>query len=347
MTERERALEAIRPVILTMHDRMRDAVVTACEQNDVESVSKVAGKESGDTIYAIDRVGEAPLLEYLGAFADDVVPIVVIAEGLAGGRRVLPAGAAEEDAVLRVIVDPIDGTRGLMYQKRSGWVLTGVAPNLGADTGLQDLVLSVMTEIPLIRQHLSDQVWAVKGGGANGIRRNRLDGSTERIHPTPSRAAGIEHGYAGLARLVPGARDILAAIDDELIHRVAQSDPDATAICFEDQYTSTGGQLYELCAGRDRFLADLRSLTKPVVAARGRAAVLCCHPYDLAGLVVARELGVIVTGWNGQPLTAPLDTSSDVSWIGYANESIRRVVEPHLLNLISEHGLDRGGEAGG
>ena len=37
----------------------------------------------------------------------------------------------------RVIVDPIDGTRGLMYQKRSAWILTGVAPNRGPGTSLR------------------------------------------------------------------------------------------------------------------------------------------------------------------------------------------------------------------
>ena len=43
----------------------------------------------------------------------------------------LPDGASEADCQWRVIVDPIDGTRGLMYQKRSAWILTGVAPNRG------------------------------------------------------------------------------------------------------------------------------------------------------------------------------------------------------------------------
>ena len=69
-----------------------------------------------------------------------------------------------------IIVDPIDGTRGLMYQKRSAWVLTGVAPNRGADTSLRDIVLAVQTEIPLVKQHLSDQMWALKGEGAQARR---------------------------------------------------------------------------------------------------------------------------------------------------------------------------------
>ena len=36
-----------------------------------------------------------------------------------------------------------------MYQKRSAWILTGVAPNRGPETSLQDIVLAMQTEIPL------------------------------------------------------------------------------------------------------------------------------------------------------------------------------------------------------
>ena len=48
-------------------------------------------------------------------------------------------------------------------------------------------------------------------------------------------------------------------------------------------------------------------------------AALCCHPYDLCTELIARELGVSVTDAQGVPLDAPLDVTSDVGWIGYAN----------------------------
>ena len=41
------------------------------------------------------------------------------------------------------------------------------------------------------------------------------------------------------------------------------------AHCFEDQYASTGGQLYELMARHDRFVTDLRPLLRPVLQRRG------------------------------------------------------------------------------
>ena len=51
--------------------------------------------------------------------------------GRAGGVKVFPEGTREADAEIRLIVDPIDGTRGLMYDKRPAWALAGVAPNKG------------------------------------------------------------------------------------------------------------------------------------------------------------------------------------------------------------------------
>ena len=143
--------------IRRIHERVRDAVVAQCERAALEELAGVADDESqGDTIYAIDRVSEEVVVEL---FANEVAthtPIVLIAEGIAGGQIVLPVGASESDAVWRVIVDPIDGTREVMYQKRSAWVLTGVAPNRGEDTNLQDIELAVQTQIPMLKQHLCD-----------------------------------------------------------------------------------------------------------------------------------------------------------------------------------------------
>ena len=73
----------------------------------------------GDTIYAVDRVSEELLLEFFEREIAPHAPLVLIAEGIAGGKTVLPRGAAETDAVWRVIVDPIDGTRGIMAGRQA------------------------------------------------------------------------------------------------------------------------------------------------------------------------------------------------------------------------------------
>src|SRR5215210_4755938 len=142
--------------IRRLHEQIRAAVVDACERSAVESLAEVEREEEGDTIYAVDRVSEELIVEFFEREVAHAAPVVVVAEGLAPGGVVLPRGTLETDAVFRVIVDPIDGTRGLMYQKRSGWVLTGVARNRGEATSLTDIELAVQTEIPLVKQHLSD-----------------------------------------------------------------------------------------------------------------------------------------------------------------------------------------------
>jgi fructose-1,6-bisphosphatase/inositol monophosphatase family enzyme len=329
-----------------LHAAVRAAVVEACERSPVESLAAVEREGEGDTIYAVDRVSEELLVEFFEREVARAAPVVLVAEGLEAGGVVLPRGTPEADAAFRVIVDPIDGTRGLMYQKRSGWVLTGVARNRGAETSLADIELAVQTEIPLVKQHLSDVAWAVRGEGAHAERFNRLTGEAAPFKLRPSRSPSIAHGYAQVARFFPGARAELAAIDDEIVAGALGPVRPGKAHCFEDQYTSSAGQLYELMAGHDRFTADLRPLMEEPLAARGLALGICCHPYDLCTELVAREAGVIVTGVDGGPLRAPLSVEPDVAWVGYANREIREQIEPLLRAALERRGLWRGGRAG-
>jgi fructose-1,6-bisphosphatase/inositol monophosphatase family enzyme len=323
-----------------IHEEIRDAVVLACEEAAADDLSRIDHEdESGDTIYAVDRVSEDRLLGLVERELGSFGPIVVVAEGLPGGRAMVPEGRSEEEAGLRVIVDPIDGTRGLMYQKRSAWILTGVAPNRGPATGLHDIVLAAQTEIPLVKQHLSDRLWAVRGQGAQAERHDRLSGATRPLRLRPSTAPTIAHGFAMVARFFPGAREELAAIDEEIVRGALGPVQPGKAHCFEDQYICTGGQLYELMAGHDRFNADLRPLIESILRSRGLSLGICCHPYDLATELVAREAGVLVTDPAGALLDAPLDVETDVAWVGYANPKLREQVEPHLQTALRRRGL--------
>ena len=324
--------------ILALHDRIRDSVIAACTRQATEVLASVAAEEASDTIYTIDRVSEEILVEGLSEIAERE-PLCLLAEGIADGLLVLPFGATEADCRWRVIVDPIDGTREIMYQKRSAWILTGVAPNLGDATRIRHIVLAAQTEIPVLKQHQSDQLWAERGRGAHGTRFDRVRNVREPLSLRPSRATTLAHGFASVSRFFPGVRDVLAAIDDEIIAEVLGPPVASKAACFEDQYLSTGGQLYELMAGRDRFIADIRPLAKPIHAARGLPAPLCCHPYDICTAMVAEELGVIITDGVGSPIDAPFDAESDVSWVGYANASVRERVEPALEGALRRRGL--------
>jgi hypothetical protein len=324
--------------IRRVHDRMRGLVVAACEQRSADHLRRALYDGAGDVIYSIDRVSEDALVE---SFTDEIArheAIVLIGEGLPGGRLTLPEGANDSDARWRIIVDPIDGTRGLMYQKRPGWILTGVAPNRGDATSLADIELAIETEIPLVKQYLCDQLWAVRGQGVEALRFNRLTGESQPLNVQPSKSGELRHGFATICRFFPGGRDLLAAIDEELCDRLLARKQGEVGV-FEDQYASTGGQLYALATGQDRFVADLRPLVRRYCDERGIPAVHCCHPYDLGAKLIAEEAGVVVTAPGGGPIHAPLDTESDVGWVSYANPQLQAFVEPVLNELLLKYGL--------
>ena len=320
-------------VIRRLHEQLRATVIAAAESNSTQDLSRVASDTAGDTVYALDAVTEAPLVDFFAREIAPHAPIVLLAEGIPGGRLILPENASAADVRWHVIVDPVDGTRGLMYQKRSGWILTGIAPNRGPATGLHDVEAAVQTEIPLQKQHLADMMWAFRGEGARAERWNRSTGERSPMVLQPSRATTLAHGFAMIARFFPGHREVLAAIDDEIIASIMGPPQPGKAACFEDQYLSTGGQLYELMAGHDRFVADIRPLV------HGADPPLCCHPYDVCTELIARELGVIVTDHRGLPLSAPLSVEPNIAWVGYANRSIRTLVEPALRRALASRGL--------
>jgi len=328
-----------------LHDLIRASVVEACENSAIETMAGVDRDEEGDTIYAVDRISEDLLIDFCERKIATITPIVLIAEGLQNGKVALPRGVSEEDTQFRLIVDPIDGTRGLMYQKRSAWILTGVAPNRGPQTGLTDITLAVQTEIPLVKQHLSDQAWASTESGVQAVRFNRLTGQRTSLHLQPSRAKTIAHGYAQVARFFPGARDELAKIDEEVVFGALGPAQYGKAHCFEDQYASSGGQLFELMSGHDRFIADLRPLMGTGLTAKRQPLGICSHPYDVCTELIARQAGVIVTDVFGRPLNAELSVEPNVAWVGYANADIRSQIEPLLREALERRGLL--GNAGG
>lgn len=332
-------IESLFAPIKELHETIRSQVVAACESSSLEQISTIVADDDGDTIFAIDRISEDILIEFFEREIASEVSIILIAEGIENGRLVLPRGTNESDAVWRIVVDPIDGSRGLMYQKRSAWVLTGVAPNKGDATTLADIEFAIQTEIPLVKQHMSDTIWAFRGNGARAERYNRVTGEITALQLKPSSATTIAQGFAMISRFFPGARDVLAEIDEEIVREALGKPQSGKAQCFEDQYISTGGQLYELMAGHDRFNADLRPLTASIMADRGLDLSICCHPYDLCTELIARELGVIVTDVIGQPLNPTLENETDVAWVGYANQAIRNQIEPHLQNALQKRGL--------
>jgi fructose-1,6-bisphosphatase/inositol monophosphatase family enzyme len=332
-------IKSLFATIKLLHEKIRFHVVEACERNSVEHLSSIVADGEGDTIFAVDRISEELLIEFVEREIAAKTPVILIAEGLENGKIVLPRGTNETDAAWQIIVDPIDGTRGLMYQKRSAWILTGIAPNRGELTNLADIEFAIQTEIPLVKQHLSDTVWAFKGEGVTAERYDRIKDESRELALTPSRASTIDQGFAMISRFFPGARDVLAAIDDEIVAATLGKPRHGKAQCFEDQYISSGGQLYELMAGHDRFVADIRPLMRKPMTERELDLSICCHPYDLCTELIARELGVIITNEQGERLNSPLSVDADVAWLGYANGSIRGQIEPAIQTALRGRSL--------
>src|SRR5688572_13776043 len=319
------------PILKKLHEQIRAAVVESCEQTAIEDLAKVAREdEEGDTIYVVDRVSEEILIEFFEREIASRTKIVLIAEGLESGQIILPHGINEEDADWRIIFDPVDGTRGLMYQKRPAWILSGIAPNKGAETNLADIEAAIQTEIPLVKQHLSDCIWAEKGKGASAERFNRVTGKLTKLSLKPSNVPTIEHGFASISRFFAGVGVEGAEIYEEIVRGALGAVQAGKAHCFEDQYISTGGQLYELMAGHDRFVADLRPVFEKSLNKRGLRLGICCHPYDLCTELIAREMGAIVTDEKGGELRARLAIEPDVGWVGYSNQAVRAQLEPLL-----------------
>jgi hypothetical protein len=138
----------------------------------------------------------------------------------------------------------------------------------------------------------------------------------------------------------PGTHRLAA----DLMETIAEATPapacDGEAVIFNDQWISSGGQMAELMVGHDRFCCDLRPLFFDIIDRQsGRATIRGpeCHPYDIAGMLVAQNAGVVLTdGW-GQPLDAPLTVDHGVHWCGYANEELRSQIEPVIQRWLRHH----------
>ena len=300
-----------------------------------QGLNEVRRDTAADTIYEIDTLVEPLLDEFCREWARKT-PLVLIAEGLDGGSvegvKVFPEGAAEDDAEIRVIVDPIDGTRGLMYDKRAAWALAGVAPNRGPATRLRDIEVAVMTELPTSKMGQADVLWARKGGGVGAERVDLATARSREMAVTPSAADNIDHGFAAVANFFPGTKVLASELMEHLVRHLVGPADVTKATVFDDQYISTGGQLYELIVGHDRFNADLRPLLYRI---QGQPPGLCCHPYDCATWLIAEEAGVVLTDGLGGPLDGPLDVTTGLSWAGYANQRLRTKIEP-VVNMFLE-----------
>lgn len=321
-----------------MQDAVAAHVIAERDAAVFEDLSRVEAVTESDTVYRIDRISEDAIIEWFEAHWPEDLAVRLVMEGISDSRvLVFPRSTDPNTVPFTCIVDPVDGTRGLMYDKRSAWVLAGVAHNRGGVATLADIEVAAMTELPVVKQRLADQLSAIRGLGAAGVRAERVDLVTQArtsLQPSPSRAEDLHNGYVGFSRFFPAGKELLARFEERLHTRLYGADRLAELAIFEDQYICTGGQIYELCTGRDRMIADLR----PLAHAKLRLhTAMNCHPYDICTVLVLEELGGVVSQPGGGALDAPLDTTSPVAWVGYANAALARHVGPVMQELLKAH----------
>ena len=317
--------DQVRRLLCRLQDAIRDSL-GAARRRSLRRLTRVAAVTSADTIYGIDKVSEATVLAWFGKNWPRRWPVELVMEGLAHSSVTFPRGTPVASTLYKCILDPIDGTRGLMYDKRSAWSLAALAPQRGAKTNLSDLIVAMMTELPTSKQGLADQFSAVRGRGVRAERIDLRTGRRKQFTPRPSRAREVAHGFASFTKFFPPGKAWLAEREEKLWRRLG-----AGAEIFDDQYLSSGGQIYELLMGHDRFVADLRPLAFAELRVR---SALACHPYDICTALIAQELGCVVTTPDGKPLRAPLDTTSPVAWVDYANKALARRIGPKLRALL-------------
>jgi fructose-1,6-bisphosphatase/inositol monophosphatase family enzyme len=166
---------------------LREAIGQGIRASSAEALSEPVGERGGDTIYRLDEHGEGTLLDYCARWGEEL-PFLLVAEGLEGGARRFPAKADPAHLAFTLIVDPIDGTRGLMYGKRSAWTLLGVAPapRDGHRPTLADVMVALQGELPTVRAALADLLWAARGEGAQGETHDLRSGTITPFVPRPS-----------------------------------------------------------------------------------------------------------------------------------------------------------------
>ncbi|MEM7790086.1 MAG: inositol monophosphatase [Verrucomicrobiota bacterium] len=327
--------EALRLKLCSLEKFVLERILVERDGYKTDELAAVSEETAADVIYAIDRIADAAIKDWFEQNWDNAQPVQIIMEGLEESEALtFPNGTPVEATALKCIIDPIDGTRGIMYDKRSAWILAGIAPQRGEANTLADIEIAAMTEIPTTRQWRADQLSAYRGGGLKSIAfdvRNQF--SETPLTLQPSQADQVLHAFATVSRFFPEACTLLAEFEEALWQAVYGKENGKNPLIFNDQYISTGGQFYEVLSGHDRFIADIRPLAFRKLGIENK---LACHPYDVACALLLEEAGCIIEGPGGLPLNCPLDTTSPVSWVVYANTSLAATIRPAFKKTLEK-----------
>lgn len=328
--------ETLRQLLLDLQSAIQGNVQAQQAEDSGGDLSRLDSVTKADAIYQIDKVSEKFVLEWFNRNWPEENPVELMMEGIEDGCTTFPEGTLASQTQYLCIIDPIDGTRCIMDDKRSAWVLSGIAPRSSPESPptLKDIHVAAMTELPASKQRLADQLSGIRGKGKKGIltTRHNLDtGESSPITLMPSQATDLKHGHGIIAKFFPEAKGLLTQFEEDLVDRLYGLGKTSYPIIFDDQYPSTGGQFYELLAGRDRMTLDLRPLA---FKKTGFDHCLAAHPYDICTALLLEESGCPISGMLGEPLDTPLDTTTCVGFLAFANPLLQENIAPLVQELV-------------
>jgi len=325
------------PRLVVLSDQLRvatrGALLRAIESDTLDLMARPVGHGAGDVTFGLDVPAERQLDRWLAEVARRE-PISLLTEDsgwrhFGPGKRGKPVALADFDhGGPRICVDPIDGTRVLMTDLRSAWSVIALAgPGQGAPR-FSEVAVGVLSEIPDSRAASFRRFSAWRGAGCRLVEHTL---GNRPLHaprvPTTGKNDRADHGFFPFFRYAADQRPALAAIEAAFFARLAAREGAEVRTCYDDQYTSNGGQLALLALGSYRMIADLRAWD---AERRGRAS-LTSKPYDVAGAILcAREAGCVVETAGGGELDFPLDAETPVSFVGWVNAATRKRLRKHL-----------------
>ncbi|MFT4541569.1 MAG: hypothetical protein ACI841_000219 [Planctomycetota bacterium] len=327
-----------------MRTAARSALNEALQQPELSDFATPTGRGVGDWTFALDDGPEAVLSEWLEECAREA-PLSLLTED-AGWRHRGPGPRAGTTVELdgfdhggaRIAVDPVDGTRNLMFDLRPAWSVLSFAGPGPNEPRFADLSAGMVSEIPASGARSYRRLWAVRGAGCERERYELSDDASAGVAAPDNcvhsgQALHVDaddrpdNGYFSFFTYDSQLRPTVARVAASFFARLEKHEGAQLSSCYDDQYISSGGQLALLSQGSYRFVADLRSTTGEW---HGRSTQVA-KPYDMAGAALcAMEAGAIVESVDGSALDIPIDATTPVDFIAFANPATRARLRPHF-----------------
>ena len=303
LADREALAAALAEVGRAVRDAVRSGEVGGVGHDGHLDDHRVVRTEGGDDVFGIDARAEAALADALTSLGARW-PGTAVVEG-----HDEPLVVGDPGGPWRYIVDPVDGTRGLLAGKRSAWVLLGAGRHAAT---LEELEVGAAVEIPTRRAAVGLVAHAASGGPARAVDDDLTGaGHGPRSVDLVPRGGDLARRFVTVVRLAPGSHAPIGEWADRHL---------AGLEVYDDLAPCTGGYLVGLAAGNDVAVFDPRPLLVP--------GHLAAHPYDLASLVVTRAAGAVVEALPPGPLAVPLDCTTPVAWAGYADAEVADRLRP-------------------